>query len=254
MAPDITSPANERIKWLIRLRERRHRDSEGVFVVEGPRLYRRALDAGLSPAFTFVTDTWDETEGEVITVATDVLDRASYRQTSEGVIAVFPQFATGLSLLAVSATPLVLVAENIEKPGNLGAMMRSASAAGVDAMVVVGSNVDPFNPNAVRASTGALFSVPIAITSWEELGPWLGERGIAVLALDPEASTRVWDADLSGSVAIVIGAEATGLSERAMNLAQRLLSIPQADHGVDSLNASVAAAVVLFEAVRQRSI
>jgi TrmH family RNA methyltransferase len=253
MAPDITSPANERIKWLVRLRERRHRDAEGVFVVEGPRLYHRALDAGLTPAFTFVTETWDGAEGEVITVASDVLDRASYRQTSEGVIAVFPQFATGLSLLAVSATPLVLVAEDIEKPGNLGAMMRTASAAGADAVVVVGGTVDPFNPNAVRASTGALFSVPLAVTSWDELGPWLSERGIVVLALDPKATTTIWDTDLSGPVAVVIGAEATGLSERATDLAQRRLSIPQADDGVDSLNASVAAAVVMFEAVRQRS-
>ena len=253
MAPDITSPGNERIKWLIRLRERRHRDSEGVFVVEGPRLYQRALAAGLSPSVTFVTETSKWAVGEVITVASDVLDRASYRQTSEGVIAVFPQFATGLSLLAVSARPLVLVAEDIEKPGNLGAMMRTASAAGADAMVVVGGTVDPFNPNAVRASTGALFSVPLSVTSWDELGPWLSEHGIAVLALDPKATTTVWDTDLSGSVAVVIGAEATGLSERATNLAQRRLSIPQADHGVDSLNASVAAAVVMFEAVRQRS-
>ena len=254
MAPDITSPANERIKWLVRLRERKHRDREGVFVVEGPRLYRRALAAGMSPTVTFVTETWDEAVGEVVTVASDVLDRASYRHASEGVIAVFPLFATGLSLPALSSRPLVLVAEDIEKPGNLGAMMRTASAAGVDAIIAVGGAVDPFNPNAVRASTGALFSVPIAMTSWDELGPWLSEHGIAVLALDPKATTTVWETDLSGSVAIVIGAEATGLSERATHLAQRRLSIPQADDGVDSLTASVAAAVVLFEAVRQRSI
>lgn len=253
MAPDITSPSNERIKWLTRLRDRRHRDSEGVFVVEGPRLYQRALAAGLSPSVTFVTETSKWAVGEVISVAPEVLDRASYRQTSEGLIAVFPQSSTGLALLTSSATPLMLVAEDIEKPGNLGAMMRTASAAGADAIVAVGGAVDPFNPNAVRASTGSLFTVPLAVTSWDELGPWLSERGIAVLALDPTAATTVWETDLTGPVAVVVGAEATGLSERATSLARLRVSIPQAHDGVDSLNASVAAAVVMFEAVRQRS-
>lgn len=248
---DITSPANDRIKWLVRLRERRHRDHERVFVVEGERLYSRAVETGLEPVVTF-TSTRFAGSGETFTVAPSVLDKASYRSRAEGVIGVFPQFDVGLDLIEPSPTPLILVAEAIEKPGNLGAMMRTAAAAGADALIAVGGTVDPFNPNVVRSSTGALFSLPLAVASWDEARPWLEERDIDVVAASPDGATSLWDADLGGSIAIVIGAEDAGLSEQARSIAGELVTIPQADAGVDSLNASVAAALLLYEAVRQR--
>ncbi|HJQ76903.1 MAG TPA: RNA methyltransferase [Acidimicrobiia bacterium] len=249
----VTSPANEQIKRLVRLRERRHRDAEGVFLVEGELLYRRALAAGLRPSGVF-TDATSDIEGDVVTVEPSVLDKASYRQRSQGVIAVFPQFETGLALLELSSSPLILIAEDIEKPGNLGAMMRTAAAAGVDALITVGSTVDPFNPNTIRASTGALFTVPLAVSSWAETAPWLDEHGIHLIGASPDAAETAWETNLTGPVALVIGAEDKGLSEQAASLAERSVLIPQSAGGVDSLNASVAAAVLLFEAVRQRSV
>lgn len=254
MPADITSPANERIKWLIRLRERRHRDSEGIYLVEGERLYHRALRAGMTPEITFVDATMAiETSGPTVTVEPAALDRASYRRRSQGVIGVFPQMDTRLeSLGAPAAHALLLVAEAIEKPGNLGAMLRTAAAAGADALIAVGDAVDVHNPNVLRASTGAVFTVPLAITGWDQLEPWLEEAGVHLAAATPTATVAMWDADLTGPVAIVLGAEDRGLSARAVAAADCQIRIPQVDGHIDSLNVSVAAAVLLFEARRQR--
>ena len=254
MAFDITSTSNDRIKWLVRLRDRRHRDAEDVFVVEGERLYRRALTAGLTPQVTFVSDPGIETVGDTVTVAPDVLDKASYRSRSQGLVAVFDQLDTSLDGIDLSDDPLVLVVESVEKPGNLGAMCRTAAAAGVDAVITVGETVDAWNPNALRASTGAVFSVPLAVSSWEEVEAWLADREVSVVAASPFGRATLWETDLAGSVAVVIGAEDRGLSERAESVAHELVAIPQANTGVDSLNASVAAALVLFEAIRQRTL
>jgi TrmH family RNA methyltransferase len=248
---DIGSPGNERIKWLVRLRERKTRDDERLFVVEGDRLYERALKAGLRPTLTFVSGDF-ETSGVTVTVAPDVLDKASYRNRSQGIIGVFQQFTTDLGSIEPSANPLLLIAEGIEKPGNLGAMMRTAAAAGADAVVTVGGTVDPFNPNVIRSSTGAVFTLPVAVSSWEETAPWIEERRIGVVGASPAGDVTLWDADLGGPVAIVVGAEDAGLSEQAAAVARELVAIPQTGRGVDSLNASVAAAVLLFETVRQR--
>lgn len=252
MPYDITSPGNERVKWLVRLRERRHRDEAGVFVVEGERLYHRALAAGLEPVITFVSDDRLETTGVIQTVEPSVLDKASYRSRSSGLISVFPQLSTRLDELELPLAPLILIAENIEKPGNLGAMLRTASAAGVAAVVAVGGTVDPHNPNVLRASTGALFSVPLAVSGWAETASWLTRNEVAILAAGPDAPHSVWETDLTGPIAVVIGAEADGLSIEATGHAHHRVSIPQATGGVDSLNASVAAGIVLFEAARQR--
>lgn len=238
----------------MRLRERRHRDDEGLFVVEGERLYRRALDAGLKPVLTFVsTDSEIETMGDRLTVAPDALDRASYRSQSQDLIGVFPQLDTRLESLAPPEDPLLLVAEDVEKPGNLGAMLRTAAAAGADAVVVVGESLDAHNPNAVRASTGALFSVPLAVSNWDALQPWLSERNIRLLSSSPAATESLWDTDLTGALALMVGAEDRGLSPRADSVTDRKMLIPQASGSVDSLNVSVAAAILLYEARRQRS-
>lgn len=250
---DITSPSNERIKRLVRLRERRHRDEERVFVVEGERLYRRALDAGLIPEVTFLAPHAAlDTTGEALTVDPSALDKASYRQNSEGLIAIFPQIDTSLQALDIPAEPLVLVAEDIEKPGNLGAMLRTAGAAGADALIAVGQGLDAHNPNVVRASTGALFTVPLAMAQWDDLEPWLSSRGIRAICASPNADVSVWETRLTGGIALVVGAEDQGLSPRAESLADETVIIPQTTATVDSLNVSVAAAILLFEARRQR--
>jgi TrmH family RNA methyltransferase len=254
LSAEITSPGNERIKWLVRLRERRHRDAEGVFLVEGERLYQRAIGAGMVPVATFMSDLASTgTVGPTVTVDRLALDRASYRQQAEGVIAVFPQIETRLEKLDMPANPLILIAEDVEKPGNLGAMLRTAAAAGADGLITVGQGVDPHNPNVVRSSAGALFEVPLAVSSWDELSPWLARHRIRVVCASPRAPDVVWDADLTGAMALVVGAEARGLSATALAVAEQTVSIPQVSTSVDSLNVSVAAAIVLFEAVRQRS-
>lgn len=221
--------------------------------MEGDRLYRRALEAGLYPIVTFVESANAvETIGETLTTSPAALDKASYRQRSQGLIAVFPQLQTDLAALTIGANPLLLVAEEVEKPGNLGAMLRTARAAGADALIVVGGAPDPHNPNVVRASTGSLFSTPLAVTEWEELDPWLDRREIQVVAASPDASETIWETDLSGSVALLVGAEDSGLSAQALDVSDRAVRIPQEDGSVDSLNVSVASAILLFEARRQR--
>lgn len=208
----------------------------------------------MDPEITFVSiEASVRTAGPTLTIDPTALDRASYRQRSQGVIGVFPQLDTGLAALDVPENPLILVAEGIEKPGNLGAMLRTAGAAGADALIAVGHGLDPHNPNVVRASTGALFTVPLAVSDWDELEPWLGSRAIKLVCASPTASDSVWDTHLTGSVALVVGAEDEGLSGRAMGIADERVAIPQTTGAVDSLNVSVAAAVLLFEARRQRT-
>jgi RNA methyltransferase, TrmH family len=251
---DISSPTNERIKWLVRLRDRRHREAEGVFVVEGERLYTRALEAGRVPRITFVEpDLSIETLGPTVTVAPAALDRASYRQRSQGVLAVFPQQDMGVADLAPPGPDsLLVVAEGVEKPGNLGAMLRTAAAAGAGALIAVGATVDLHNPNVLRTSTGAVFSVPSVVTTWDELSPWLEKTGVRLVGATPSATRSMWDSDLTGAMALVLGAEDTGLSERALASLDEAVVIPQAPGEVDSLNVSVAAAILLFESRRQR--
>lgn len=248
---DITSPSNERIKRLVRLRDRRHRDDQGAFLIEGPRLVERALAAGFPPDEVYLDGSVVYSgPGEVVTVDPEALARASYRNRSQGVIAVLPHFRTDLSI-TVPAQALVLMAEGIEKPGNLGAMLRTADAVGADAMIAVGEGVDPFNPNVVRASLGALFTVPLAVTTLQPLAGWTTANGLEIVAASPDAPTPYWEADLTGSVAVLIGSEAFGLTDEALEMAGATVSIPMRGAG-DSLNASVSLALLAYEAVRQR--
>jgi RNA methyltransferase, TrmH family len=249
---EITSAANPRMRRLTRLGERRHRDAEGVFVVEGERLVRRALDAGLEPLEAFGDGTV-EVEGLVLTlVAPGVLDRVSYRQRSEGLIAVFGQHDLELDDIRLTGPALLLVGEDLEKPGNLGAIQRTAEAVGADGVVTVPPGVDRYNPNALRASTGACFTMPTVAVTLDRLVDWLHRHGISLVAADPAGGTTLWEADLTGPVALMVGAEDAGLSEEALEAADLRVTIPMLG-AVDSLNASVAMAVLAYEALRQRS-
>lgn len=251
----ITSPSNERIKRLVRLRERRHRDREGVFVVEGLRLFERAIASGHRPLEIYTDGSIDDPRlTDSTLVSSEVLDKASYRQASEGLITVFEQFETTLHDINPSSPALVVVAESVEKPGNLGAMIRTASAVGADALITVGSTTDVFNPNVIRSSTGAMFSLPLASTDLSSLGTWLGGHSIALVAASPDADRNIWEVDLTGPTALMIGAEDTGLSPEAVDSADYLVSIPMSKGVVDSLNASISLAVVAYEMLRQRSI
>ncbi|MCJ7780064.1 MAG: RNA methyltransferase [Acidimicrobiia bacterium] len=257
MSVDIESPANRRIIETARLRQRRHRDAAGRFLIEGTREVERAVQAGASIDEIFLCPDYapqatvslaDGIAGSGVrlaNVSAFAFDKLSMRQNPDGIIAVAPTWTTAVENLD---RDLVLVAEAIEKPGNLGAMFRTADATGA-ALLIADAAVDPFNPNVVRASQGALFSVPFAVTDTGAAITWAHEHGAIVIAT-PDAVSDFWDADLSGPVSIVIGSEHTGISD-AWREAGTRVRIPMTGDA-DSLNASASAAVLLYEAVRQR--
>ncbi len=254
----ITSTSNPRIKHLIRLRKRRDRDAEGVTLVEGLTELRRAAAADVPIRSIYynpdVADASRFPEAfEVHTVSAEALGRTTMRDSTEGFVAIVECLTPSLGELSLGPAPLLLVVEAVEKPGNLGAMLRTADAAGVDAVVMADPATDIWNPNVVRASLGCVFTVPIAVATTPEVTAWLRADGIALCATSPDAEQTLYDADLTGRVAIAVGAEHAGLSPVFMGEADIPIRIPMAG-AADSLNASVAAAVALYEAVRQRSL
>lgn len=251
----ITSTTNPLVKDLVRLRSRRHRDREGRFLIEGRREIALAMRGGVELRQLVICPVLG---GEAIAgpplveMAEAPFRKVSVRQNPDGFLAVADHLDARLDLLRLPVGALVLWVESIEKPGNLGAMLRTADAVGVDGVIVTDPTTDIHNPNVVRASQGALFTVAVAVTSATEAADRLAREGIRLVALTPTASTSLWDADLGGPVAVAIGAETTGLSPEVLASADEEVVIPMAGK-VDSLNASVAAAVVLYEAARQRS-
>jgi TrmH family RNA methyltransferase len=178
--------------------------------------------------------------------------KASYRDRPEGLLAEAPQFDTSLQRIDLTGDPLLLVVESIEKPGNLGTMLRTADAAGCRAVIVCDPATDPFNPNVVRASLGTLFTMPLAIASSTETIEILREAGVRTVATTPDTSQLLYGVDLTGPVALVVGSEQYGLSDTWLAAADRRARIPMAG-SADSLNAAMAAGVTLFEAIRQRT-
>lgn len=239
----ITSVDNPRVKEVLHLRKGRERRAAGLFVAEGPREVRRARDAGLRIHATYFAPkllAWDDGEE----VDERVLRKMSYRAEPEGVLAVveIPQRAVP------DAATLLLVAVGIEKPGNLGAMARTADAAGADAILVAEARSDPWNPNAIRASTGAVFTLPIVEATREEIAALPHHKVAATLG----AHTPHTAPDYTQPTAFLIGAEDEGLPTAYNEAADTHVEIAMHARTTDSLNASAAAAVLLFEAVRQR--
>ncbi|MDQ3741668.1 MAG: RNA methyltransferase [Actinomycetota bacterium] len=252
----ITSTSNPRVKELQRLRKRRERDATGTFLVEGARELERAVAAGVEVVQVVRCGDGAVPGGvPVLDVAENVWRALALREDTERVLGVARAFPTGLDRLDLPADPLVLVAAGIEKPGNLGAMLRTAAAAGVAAVIVADPVVDLFNPNVVRASVGALFATPVAAAPAGEVVAFLRERGVRVFATTPEgAAVAHFEAPLAAGAAVVVGPEDTGLPPAWLDAADERIVVPMpGGAGVDSLNAASTAAVVLFEAVRQRS-
>ena len=261
----ITSTSNPKIKRLVRLRDRRSRDAEGVFLIEGFRELRRAVEAGVPINELYVCEDLFLGSGEaalagriaatgarLVTVAPAPFRKAAYRERPEGLLAVAPQFDTCLARITPPGDALILVAEGIEKPGNLGTMLRAADAAGAAALVVADPVTDPFNPNVVRASLGSLFTVPLAVGSTSEVMDWLGSRSVRTVVTTPAASNPHWEVDYAGRVAVAVGSEQYGLSDPWLDGRYEQARIPMSG-SADSLNAATAAGIALFEAVRQRS-
>jgi RNA methyltransferase, TrmH family len=252
----IASAANPRIKRLVALRDRKERELESVFIVEGSRDLARAVAYGHQPLEIYYDPAYfpdpPHRAATEVSVATPALDRASYRGRSQGVIAIFGQFDVSLDHLAPGPDPLFLMAEAIEKPGNLGALLRIADAVGADAVIAADPDTDPFSPNVVRASTGAIFSVPLGVAGLDAAVSWVRQHGARIAAADPGAPDLLWGADLTGPLTLLVGAEHSGLTGPARAAADTTISLPMRG-STDSLNVSASMAVLAYEALRQRS-
>lgn len=265
MSAEITSLQNGRVKRIVRLRSARARRELGLTVVEGAREVVRAVENGWQPVELWICPELGGTlprpdgrlsrEGagrpEVFFCSGEVFRKMSYRDNPDGVLAAGPLAGKTLGELDLPEHPLVLVAERVEKPGNLGALLRTADGAGADAVIVCDPATDLNNPNVIRASIGTLFYLPVAKGSSEETIAWLKARGIRILAAVPDEDVVYTGADLTGAVAVVVGTEDEGLSYEWKEAADLNVRIPMLGKN-DSLNVSVSAAVLLYEAVRQR--
>jgi TrmH family RNA methyltransferase len=261
----ITSPQNPKIKTLKKLDKAPERREQGVFVIEGMRELCLADNAGYEITQLFVCEellTESETYNlsqcalkgtEIFHINTEVYESVAYRGTTEGVIATAKPKAHSLDQLKLSENPLILVIEGVEKPGNLGAMLRTCDAVGVDAVIVCDTKTDVYNPNAVRSGVGTVFTNKIAIAATDEVIIYLREKGITIYAAELTATEAHYQKDFAKPTAIIVGDEATGLSDLWMQAADEHIKIPMLGR-IDSLNVSVSAAVLLYEALRQRSV
>ncbi len=271
--PIVTSPANPQLKRLLALRRRRGRRGSAETLVEGFEELAMALSAGVAPRTVYVCPELFGRAGyagsqairhqddlvaaarqagaRVVRLSPAAFEKVSYREGPDGLLAVVPAVDRDVASLVVPANPLVLMAQSIEKPGNLGAMVRTADAAGVCAVVAVDPVTDWANPNVVRASKGTVFAVPLATARLDEALAWTRGHGVRLVVTTPTASRVHSDVDYTGAVAVVVGAEKPGVSDRLLEAADERVRIPMAGRG-NSLNVAAAAAVVLYEAVRQR--
>lgn len=260
----ISSPHNERIKFVRGLKEKRERDASGLLVIEGVREISAALAHGIAVTDAYACpDSMDEAHGAplmerlassgvaVTLVTPAVFAKIAYRETTGGFVAVARKPRALLDDLTADERSLFLVADAVEKPGNLGALLRSADGAGATGLIVSPQRTDLFNPNVIRASLGTIFSVPTAIAPAEEAIRWLEARGVAIVAAVPDAEKPYTDADFRRAVAIVVGSEDAGVGAPWREAATLRVAIPMRGEA-DSLNVSTAAAIILYEALRQR--
>ena len=255
----ITSPQNERIKHLVQLQQKSSlRRQEGLFVVEGRRELLHCINADYEVKTIFVDNQKDDAlldidsnNAEIIEVSPKVYEKIAYRESTEGVVAIVKARKKTLQDFAQKENPLYVVIEAVEKPGNLGAILRSADAAGVDGVIVCDPLTDLYNPNLIRASIGAIFTVPTVVCTSEECIAWLKENKIQILTAQLQDSNLYYDIDMKKATAIVMGTEATGLTKQWREAADRHIRIPMCGK-LDSLNVSVSSAILMFEAIRQR--
>jgi TrmH family RNA methyltransferase len=259
--PIITSSANDRLKAVRRLARRRDR---GVFLIEGHRQLRRALAANavLRDVYSAPELHLGDEDARLVALAERrgarivELSAAAFRSIGgsarpDGILAVAERWPTVLSALPRPRSPLLLVAQGIERPGNLGTIIRTGCSSGATGIVVCDTRTEVFHPDTVRGSVGTVFDLPVAECETDDALPWLREHGVRIVVATPEAHRAVWDVELTGPGAIVVGSERHGVSETWRHAADDALAIPMPGP-VDSLNVAVAAGIVLFEAVRQR--
>lgn len=266
MFKTITSPQNKEIKRLLQLQEKsRIRRKENVFIIEGQRETRLAIKGKYEPLQLYYTPDLIEFQevleiarsgggepAEIIEISKEVYEKLAYRSSTEGIISVFKSKSHDLDVIEFNtSTPLILIVEAPEKPGNIGAILRTADAAAVDAVIIANPKTDLYNPNIIRSSVGCLFTNNIASGSTTEIIEFLQRHTIKIYAAALQASEPYTEVDFTESSAIVVGTEATGLSEEWLENSTQNIIIPM--HGeIDSMNVSVAAGILIFEAKRQR--
>ena len=255
----ITSARNPKIKALLTLQEKsKARREEGLFIVEGRRELEHCAAAGFRIRSLFICpaiagDILAELpDADVFEVSEEVYRKIAYREGTEGIVAEVYAKERRLEDIVLSEHPLVVVLESVEKPGNLGAVLRSADAAGADAVIICDPATDLYNPNLIRASVGSVFTRQVAVATSEETIAWLRAHDIAILTAQLQDSVWYYDTDMRRGTALVMGTEATGLTAVWREAADRHIRIPMLGR-LDSLNVSVSAAILLFEAVRQRN-
>jgi RNA methyltransferase, TrmH family len=255
---ELTSLQNPQVKYVVKLREdRRQRTKDGLTLVEGEYELELALASGLIPVEVYHCPELASgtpkliTEYDLVQVTRPVFEKMSLRENPDGWLAIMPARPALLESLTISPVPFILMAEAVEKPGNLGAMLRTADAAGVDALLVCDQRVDLYSPNVVRASRGTIFSVPCVETNNKLAYEWLCSKQIRILAATPRAEKMYTEVDLTQPLCIAVGTEDEGLSEFWLQNSDLQVKIPMAGK-VNSLNVSTSTAVLLYEAVRQR--
>ena len=257
----ITSLHNPTVKNLVKLRQHRERDRQKLMLIDGARALRLALHNAFPVSTIYVAADVAQTHADLLqraraagvtlqAVTATVFHKIGYGDNPDGVLGLASQPSASLTALPAPALPLYLVTEGLEKPGNLGAILRSADAAGVTGIIVCDSQTDVWNPNVVRASQGAFCTIPIALASAPEVLDWLRQRHLQILVALPSASQLYTAIDLCRPSALVVGAEHVGLSPTWRS--ETPIRIPMVGQ-VDSLNVAQAASILLFEAVRQRS-
>ena len=258
----ITSVQNPFIKSLIQLQEKaKVRKQTGTFLIEGKREIELALKGGYElETILFLPEIISDreiknfvksSEVEIIEISKEVYQKLAYRDTTEGILAIAKTKSLALSDLKLSKNPLILVGESLEKPGNVGAILRTADAANIDAVIIVNPKSDLYNPNIVRSSVGCLFTRQIAVGTTEEVIAYLKGNNINIYSATLQDSTEYHTQNYTTPTALVVGTEATGLSEKWRTESTKNIIIPMQGE-IDSMNVSVAAAILLFEAKRQR--
>ncbi len=261
----ITSLQNPRVKDVVRLRHRRHRQKQGRILIDGARELGRAIDAGVELVEVFVCKPLctsaearavaarlDDCPAETCQISRGVFAKLAFGHRTEGVLGVAIAPPARLEDISLAGTPLVAVLEGVEKPGNVGAVLRSADAAGLSALVLADPQTDLYNPNAIRASLGTIFTLPVATATTEETIGWLGRHELAVLAARVDGSVPYTEVDFRRPAAIVLGSEAAGLGSAWSGRRITPVRLPLLG-AADSLNVAAAAAVLFFEALRQRT-
>lgn len=264
--PIITSPANARLKSLVALRRRGEREQTGLTLIEGYDELCLAMQAGVVPLSIYycpalMADPAAQLDvlpvaaagADTVQLGRAAFEKVAYREGPDGFLAVVPSITRRVDGLVLGAQPLLLVCQGVEKPGNLGAMLRTADAAGLDAVLAADPVTDWGNPNVVRASKGTVFSVPVASDPTTAVLAWLERQGITLVATTPDADLEYTEIDYRGAIAVAVGAEKDGLDEPMRRAAGLCVRIPMSGQ-VNSLNVATSAAIVVYEALRQRAL